>query len=167
MIIFVIMKNLQICGYLGEIYDALFTAFIIILFADLAVMAYLYRSYFGRSVLHELSPDVDKKSDWYYDPETHKYSNHLPIDLQLVKKLKEQKAHIEYEIQSDLLQEQIDEAKEARIREEKTRKIVENKNELRAAIKIQRWWRQHLYEPGRGVVYLKAKQHFESQITNK
>jgi hypothetical protein len=165
MIIYVVLKNLQIHGYLNGIYDALYTAFIVILLADIAVMAYVYRSYFGRNILHELSPDTEKKEEWYYDPETHKYSNHLPLEAQLAKDLKEEKAHEEYKIQKELLAEQITEFKEAHITKMETAKIIEDKNRIRAATKIQQWWRKHLYEPGHGTLYLKSQQHFEENKT--
>jgi len=42
-------------------HDALHSTFIVILAVDIAVMGYVYRSYFGRNILRELSPDTEKK----------------------------------------------------------------------------------------------------------
>jgi len=174
--IYIIMKNLQIYGYLNQIFDVLYSGLIIIFVADIAVMAYTYRSYFGRNILHELSPDTKKKDDWYYDEKTHKYSNHLPLEEQLARNLQEQKAQEEYQLHSELLKEQIEREKE-RIEQEKERtrqaiiiaeetdKIVDNKNRLRATVKIQRWWRKHLYKAESGVLYLKAQRHFNNIST--
>jgi hypothetical protein len=169
MIIYILLKNLQIHGYLGSMYDVLYTTFIVVLFADISVMAYLYRNYYGRNILHELGSKRGEKEIWYYDPMTHKYSNHLPLEEQLNVNLKEEKALEKYKLQRDLLTRRIQEIKEKldedKLTEEMTAKIVEEKNQLRAAMKIQRWWRKQLYEPGRGIFYLKSHQNFEKTKT--
>jgi hypothetical protein len=158
--IYLIIKNLQIHGYLGDMYDALYSAFLIILCADLAVMGYLYRSYFGRSILHEMTPDSEKKEDWYYDTETHTYSNHLPLEAQLAQDLEKKKALAEYNLKLNSLKEEVKQIKQEKLSQKRTGKIIDDKNRTRAAVKIQQWWRKHLYEPGQGVFFLRAQQNF-------
>ena len=47
-------------------------ALIYLCVADLLVMAYIYKSYFGRNILHELSENSEFNFD--YDKDTHKYT---------------------------------------------------------------------------------------------
>jgi hypothetical protein len=73
-IIYVLLKNLQYYGYIDKIMiDAYLNALFYLILADAAVMAYIYKSYYGRSILNEVNAD-DKDSDkWIYDNNTHKY----------------------------------------------------------------------------------------------
>lgn len=166
--IYLIFKNLQLHGYLGGMYDALYSAFIIVLVADMSVMAYLYRSYFGRNILHEITPNDQKKQNWYYDPETHQYSDQPPLEAQLAKELEEKKVIEKYRDEFRQLKEEKLAKREQELARQRTEQIIEDKNRLRAVIKIQRWWRKHQYEPGRGAVYMRAQQDFnqQSQLTN-
>lgn len=156
--IYLIFKNLQLHGYLGGMYDALYSAFIVILCADVAVMGYIYRSYFGRNILHELGHADEKQ---YYDPITHTYLDHVPLDVQLAKDLEHQKLREEYNLKMEHMREEIERLKEEKLSRQRTEKIIEDKNQLRAVVKIQRWWREHLYEPGRGPLFLKAQHDFK------
>ena len=76
LIVYLILKNLQINGILGKLYDTLFTCLWILLICDVAVMAYLYRQYFGRSITQELNPH--DKELWSYDAQTHRYTQITP-----------------------------------------------------------------------------------------
>lgn len=162
--LYLILKNLHIFGYLGGMYDALYSSFLVILMADIGVMGYVYRSYFGRSILHELSPDEQKTQKWYYDPKTHTYLEHPPIEVQLTNELKEQAARAEYDLKMERLQEEITHLKQEKFSQEQTQQIIDGKNRLRAAVMIQRWWRRHLYQPRTGVVFKKAQQDFVDHI---
>lgn len=165
-IVYVLIKNMHIHGYLGMLYDAIYTVFMIILFADIAVMAYTYRTYYGRNILYELGSNKTSGSGktWYYDPVTHKYMDQLPKEDQLASKLREQQIEEEYELKKELLTEEMQKRREkyeqAKRRKELTEKLIDDKNKLRATVMIQRWWRRHLYNVPNGVFYIKAKQHF-------
>ena len=160
--IYLIIKNLHINGYIGKMYDAMYSVLIVIIVADLAVMGYIYRNYFGRSILHEMTPPDQKRDGWYYDEETHTYSNQLPLDKQVKKELQKQKVLAEYEIQAHQISQEKQQRLDEITKQQKTNQIVDEKNKLRAAVKIQRWWRKHLYEPGTGVWYKKAEHSFKS-----
>jgi len=134
--IFLIIKNLHVNGYLHELYDAIFSSLMILFMADIAVMAYIYRQYFGRNIIHELPKDEDNR--WKYDTDTHQYQKITP-------------------------EEQLHE-REIRAKKEATRLIRMEKRRIRAAKTIQRWWREVLYKPPNGLFYLKSKRHFEHTI---
>ncbi len=70
---FVLAWNFKL-GYFGprKIWtDSIIYSLWILLFADLFVMAYIYRSYFGRSVLWEVNEDFEE--DFEYNEKKHKY----------------------------------------------------------------------------------------------
>lgn len=54
--------------------------------ADVSTMGYIYKSYYGRSIMHEIN-DVDQH-DWVYDEVTHKYRRPTPFELELKAKAK-------------------------------------------------------------------------------
>ncbi len=119
----------------------------VILFADLSVMCYRYRSYYGRTILNELDKSNDK--NWIYDKNNHKYKEKKKIE----KDLEIYEEQQEYNKIFNNLQ------NEDKIKN-KTDKIVQNKNILRATIIIQNWWRHQLYEPLTGIFYKKSKESF-------
>ena len=49
------------------------SSLILLLVADIATMGYLYKSYYGRSILNEA--DIDNDKDWKFDEKNHKYEN--------------------------------------------------------------------------------------------
>ena len=53
--------------------------------ADIATMGYLYRAYFGRSIINELDQHTDDK--WKYDDNNHKYSLKTENDIKLEEKI--------------------------------------------------------------------------------
>jgi hypothetical protein len=161
--IFLILKNLQINEYVRGMYDALYSAFFIMIVADVSVMAYMYRSYFGRNILHELAPSDDKKDGWYYDPITHKYSNQLPLEDQLKKDLQEKQLIEEYALHEKIMMSQMEQKRKEIEMVNEANQCIGEKNRVRAAIIIQKWWRDHLYRPGTGIFYLQSKKSFEQQ----
>jgi hypothetical protein len=77
-IVFVLAWNFKL-GFFGprKIWtDSIIYGLWVMLFADLFVMAYIYRSYFGRSVLWEIDEDHDEFFD--YDDKKHKYKKKNP-----------------------------------------------------------------------------------------
>ena len=61
------------------IYDACRTGFFVILLADCIVLAYLYKTYYGRFIFNEIGEDPSTTS-WKFDEETKKYRKKDEID---------------------------------------------------------------------------------------
>lgn len=81
-IIFVLAWNFKL-GYFGprKIWtDSVIYGLWVLLFADLFVMAYIYRSYFGRSLLWEVN-EIDSDKLFEYNEKKHKYKKRLPNDV--------------------------------------------------------------------------------------
>jgi hypothetical protein len=75
-LIYIMLKNCELNGTISEfIYPTYKVGFYIMFIADVAVMAWTYKNYFGRSVVHEVNEIVsDKtKSNFDYDEKRHKY----------------------------------------------------------------------------------------------
>jgi hypothetical protein len=163
-VIYLILKNLNIMGYLRGLYDALFTTLIVLFIADIAVMGYLYRNYFGRSITHELSDDSNTR----YNSETHTYEP-IPLKDKLTTNLHEHDLNQKFNACRDILDQQIKEQaeliklenKEMSEKKKNAEIILNEKNRQRAAKCIQQWWRNLLYRQPDGIFYLRAKQHFE------
>ena len=51
--------------------DWLYYGLIVLFVADIAVMGWTYKDYYGRSIMHELDPD--DQDNWKLNKETHKY----------------------------------------------------------------------------------------------
>lgn len=131
----------------GAACDALPQALFMAWAADCAVMGVTYRGYYGRSILCELGADGDgDQRHWVYDEATHRYRKPTHAEVQEAERAREQQA--------------ADRAARAAARE-RTARIERRKREIRAARTIQRWWRARLYDPPRGVFYLRAKERFE------
>lgn len=113
-------------------YEALRTAFITIILADAAVMAYLYKSYYGRFITNELGEDPST-TEWKYNKETKKYERKNIYD----------KRRDDYEQRkafNNYLNTLEQENKKINI-DKVTLSIILNKQKLRSANKIQTWWR--------------------------
>lgn len=67
---FVILKNLAVYGYISLMYHTLYSSLILLIFADIFVMCYLYKNNYGRSILYEFKDN--EKFD--YDKDTHTYN---------------------------------------------------------------------------------------------
>ncbi len=102
---------------------------------DLFVCGCVYKDYYGRSILSETE---DTNNNWHYDEKTHKYTP----------KPTEEK---EYEAKQQL------ELFEKRLHAEQ---VMKNKERIRAAAVIQRWWHKKLYEPGCGILFLRGQEAF-------
>jgi hypothetical protein len=73
-ILFVLAWNYKM-GFFGPIKlwtESLIYGLFVMLFADLFVMAYIYRSYFGRNILWEVNEDTAEEI-FDYDESKHKY----------------------------------------------------------------------------------------------
>ena len=70
-VLYVIVKNLRM--RFGQGFDPVLAILLPLWIADAGVMGFVYRSHYGRSILHEIPLDDDDSSKWVYDAETHKY----------------------------------------------------------------------------------------------
>ena len=122
----------------GNVVDSILSTLRIIIAADAATMAYEYRLYYGRSILHELN-DEDT-NQMRFDETTHKY---VKVDKDEVVRAKIEKME---ELEKN----------------NRIKNIAENKKRIRAAKVIQKWWRARLYDPPNGIIYLRAKSDFEN-----
>jgi len=76
-VVFILAWNYKL-GYFGsrKIWtDSLIYGLWVLLFADLLVMAYIYRSYFGRNILWEMKDNDSEVFD--YDEKKHKYKKKI------------------------------------------------------------------------------------------
>lgn len=118
------------------------SAMIMLMIADISAVGYLYKNYYGRSILHEVPGDDDEKN-WEFDDDNHKYKE-KPLSSKIVEQAVEN-------IKIDIAQEKVVELKhaikEVKHKKKKTKEIIKNKTNIRAATYIQRWWRDKLYLP--------------------
>ena len=63
------------------------SALIMLFISDIATMGYIYRSYYGRTILNEIGADTQK--NWKYNTETHQYSLKTEGDLETERKIDE------------------------------------------------------------------------------
>ena len=113
--------------------DAVASSIGLVWLADGAVMAYTYKAYYGRSIVHEAADPSAVAGKWSYDPATHIYSIADPAT-----------------------------ERETQARQARAAAIVQRKREIRAAKTLQRWWRDRLYSPPHGILYLRARSSFEA-----
>ena len=134
----------------GPCFDSMISSLLLVFLADCATCGFLYKSHYGRSILHEVEEvaGVDGKSSWVYDESRHKYRKKTLQEIEHEKDLEKQKK----------------EKVASKAEKEKRRKNIESsKREIRAAKVIQRWWRKVLYEPPDGIFYLRALDSFSAQ----
>lgn len=83
--IYIFMKNIQLKGTIQEEwYESLKVGLYVLIIADVMVMGYIYKDYYGRSILHEVNETVNNKlidEVFDYDKPTHKYSKKIKIIL--------------------------------------------------------------------------------------
>ena len=128
----------------GVFTDGFISGLFLMFLADVSVMAYTYKAYYGRGIMNELIID-DDQSKWVYDQNTHKYRR--PTSADIAKAEEEAKA---------------EEARAASVA--RTNQIRETKSKIRAAVFIQRWWRDKLYRPSCGILYLRAQIDWKSKV---
>jgi hypothetical protein len=152
-IIYALLRHLELSSNYSKSYDIFHSCFILLVCADVASVSYLYKSFFGRTILNELSANNEKK--WHYDIQNHTYKEN---PKELVKSIEKIEKKI-YDTQIKEIEERFTQKKE---RIQNTKEIIENKKKIRAVNKIQKWWRNKLYEPSGkgGIFYNKAKEHF-------
>lgn len=135
-LIFVFVRQLQ--HSFGVYTDGVTYGLVVMLITDVSVMAYIYRSYYGRNLMHELTSKDEDQANWVFDKTTHKYRR--PTDADIAK------------------------ANEDLERAIRTETIRTTKSKIRAAIFIQRWWRDRLYRPPNGILFLRAQADWKSAL---
>lgn len=153
-VLYAVLKHFQIIY--GVLMEAVLTVFAVMIFADMCTMGYIYKRYYGRNILYEVAADENEKK-WNFDKDTHKYSRKSYAEL-LAMKLEDDKKTI---IMKEIYDKQIEDLKTKIKGLKKKCKIVAMKEKIRAAVLIQNWWRERLYKPPNGILYLRAKTHFE------
>jgi hypothetical protein len=68
-VVFMVIMNLSLRYKFQS--GILKSSLILLLVADIATMGYLYKSYYGRSILNEA--DIDNDKDWKFNEKSHKY----------------------------------------------------------------------------------------------
>jgi len=99
---YLLIVNLLLYDKISQLlYDALFWIGFILILADIAVMSYEYKYFFGRNILNEVKElnSDDNEKNWNYDEQAHKYTkvpeNNIikPIITNDVIKLKSSKSN--------------------------------------------------------------------------
>lgn len=158
-IAYAVLKNFQLMY--GVVLDAFITALLLTLGADMCTMAYIYKTYYGRNILHEIGAEREQK-DWKYNDDTHKYRRTTEAE-KIARKLQETKEKV---VMQEIYNKELNELK-AKIKSmKKTEIILRNKEKLRAAVFIQRWWRKKLYLAPNGILYLKSLSSFNELQNN-
>ena len=152
--LYVFIKHLQL--RYGPLMDAVLSAFIVVLAADICVMAYLYRTFYGRSILEELNEDG--KEQWNWDADQQTYTRKSVAE----KTAKELQAAMELVAVKEAHDAALLETRKRLDAEKRAAEIRENKARIRAACVIQRWWRNILYLPPNGRFYKAARSSFEA-----
>lgn len=91
--IYIYMKNVQLAGAIHkEWYESLKVGFYVLIIADISVMSFIYKDYYGRSILHEVDETINHKLkedlDHEYDESKHKYKRKLVDNIFLTKETK-------------------------------------------------------------------------------
>ena len=69
-LVYILLVNLWDKNYFNKnTTDAIFWAGLVLFMADVSIMGYIYKSYYGRSLLNEYGDD----EEWLYNDEKHKY----------------------------------------------------------------------------------------------
>ena len=70
-LIYILIINLWDKNCVGKnMCDAIFWAGLILFLSDVSIMGYIYRSYYGRSIVNEMDNSQD---EWLWDEQTHKF----------------------------------------------------------------------------------------------
>ena len=152
--VYLVIANCHL-KWTGFNWAACYTALALMFLADSFVMGYLYKYQYGRNLLEEVGDD---SSRYVYDSQNQRYrklgpDELLERDLETVRKMEQ--LITTYEQERNQAQKE-GEAKQRLI------DILTHREEIRAAKTIQRWWRDKLYRPGTGILYLRGKARFES-----
>ena len=142
-VVYGVLCNLELRH--GLAFEAVRRSLFLVWMADATTMAYTYRSYYGRSILHEITPDDSDQRDWVYDGVTHKYRR--PTAAERESKRLAEAAELER-------------LKDGHAGQKRTLEIVRHKSRVKAARVIQQWWRAKLYHPPGGILYKRARQRF-------
>lgn len=133
----------------GRAAEAARRTLVLVWMADAATMAYTYKAYYGRTILHEIAPSHARH---VFDERTHTYR--APSEAERL-----QAGLQEADAVAGVLARRAAE-QEARARGERAAAVARSKERARAARVVQRWWRARLYNPPHGIFYRRAADEF-------
>jgi hypothetical protein len=129
--------------------------------SDVGVMGFLYRDFYGRSLMNEIAPEAD--DGWVFDEATHKYRRLTAaerLEAAEAEKARVEEVRARLKAERGAAEERQSAADARRDARRRAREIRTGKAEGRAARVLQRWWRARLYDPPAGILYLRARDRF-------
>jgi hypothetical protein len=108
-------------------------------------MAWIYKNHYGRTILNEFGGNPNH----IYDEKLHKYR---------------EKTELEKEIDKDKIDNKLKDLLDLEERKRNVREVLETKEKIKSAKKIQNWWRNILYNPENGILFLRSQSDFYSKI---
>jgi len=91
--------------------------FSLMLMADMAVMAYLYKAFYGRLITNEVLSNDQDESGWKFNEKDHKYARKSAADYKIEKEMEN--------VKSDYYCKKINEIREELVEEEKEEDTTE------------------------------------------
>lgn len=136
-VIYIYMKNLQLSKIIHEEwYESLKVGFYVLIIADVFVMSFIYKDYYGRSIIHEVKETINSKLkddyDHEYDENQHKYKHKLVNNIFLTKETKKTDKISKLVNKIDDIKKENKENKE----NEENKENKENKNEIKELVKL-------------------------------
>lgn len=105
--LYMLLKHLALTN--SFVYPILMSGFSLMLMADIAVMAYLYKAFYGRLITNEVLSNDQDENEWKFDDKTHKYARKTDVDYKLEREMEDVKADYHSkkinEIREELLEE--------------------------------------------------------------
>ena len=88
--LYMLLKHLSLTN--SFVYPILMSGFSLMLIADIAIMAYLYKAFYGRLITNEVLSNDKDEAEWKYDDKTHKYVRKSEADYKIEKEMEDVKA---------------------------------------------------------------------------
>ena len=157
-IVYVVVMNVRL--RYGECMDSVRSALLMAWLADCAAVGFLYKSHYGRSLLHEVVEVAggEDRAGWVFDEESRTYRR--PTAADAIRRNDGEARLVEAEVR------RIADAQMAAQRTERVSAIDLHKKRVRAARVIQRWWRSVLYTPPNGIMYNRAMADFKANAAS-
>lgn len=89
-VLYMLLKHLSLTNKF--IYSILMSGFALMFMADIAVMAFLYKIFYGRFITNEVLSNDEDDAEWKYDEKTHKYKRKTDADYRIENELENAKA---------------------------------------------------------------------------
>jgi hypothetical protein len=107
-------------------------------------MAWIYKNHYGRTIINELVVNRNH----VYDEEWHKYR---------------EKTELEKEIEKAKIDDKLKDLLDLEERKRNVQEVLKTKEKIKSAKKIQNWWRNILYNPENGILFLRSQSDFYSK----